>query len=207
MKASKYNFLSKSQIRNCFLQLDNNKNNNLSTKILLLNNIKNFISNFIANHKSDLSSLQIGLYYPIKNEPDILNLILKDVKNYNPNFNKIDFSLPFVLSKNQRTMVFKQIATVEDIDIYSSKIPQPQYNCKDVLPDIVFTPGVCFTTQKHRVGYAMGFYDRFFAQNNKITKIGICFDNFLIDIEQNNNNLFSSFDIKMDFIITQSGIY
>ena len=46
--------------------------------------------------------------------------------------------------------------------------------CTDILtPEIVVTPLVAFDSNKQRLGYGGGFYDRYFQQHPNILKIGI----------------------------------
>ncbi len=48
--------------------------------------------------------------------------------------------------------------------------------------DLVVTPGMAFDRQGKRLGYGMGFYDRFFTSSiEKYTAIGICFSVQLVE--------------------------
>ncbi len=80
-------------------------------------------------------------------------------------------------------------------------IKEPCGDKADITPDVVFVPGVAFDKSGGRIGYGKGYYDRFLSCVNTL-KIGVCFD------EQLSCILFpcDKFDIKMDMIITQSGI-
>jgi 5-formyltetrahydrofolate cyclo-ligase len=49
--------------------------------------------------------------------------------------------------------------------------------------DLVVTPGMAFDRRGNRLGYGMGFYDRFFAaEEGRYTSIGICFSVQLIEL-------------------------
>lgn len=65
--------------------------------------------------------------------------------------------------------------------------------------DISVTPIVAFD-KMYRVGYGKGCYDRFFAKNPSVVKIGLAFDEqeFAFTPESN--------DIPLDIIVTQSRV-
>ena len=58
-----------------------------------------------------------------------------------------------------------------------------------------------YDKKKYRVGYGKGFYDRYFAQNKKVVKIGAAFSWQKIEFIPKNSR-----DIKMDYILTEKGI-
>ena len=161
--------------------------------------------------KNPEEKVKIGLYYPIKNEVDIMQIF--NTLEINDYISKFEFFLPVVCKQ----------------DMYFARFNISQSNLKDSLcnlktgkfgikepcginqvaniPDIIIVPGIIFTKDKNRVGYGKGYYDRFFSKNNNIFKIGICFNNFLIKIDKNENLIFNEYDTKMDLIFTESKIY
>ena len=69
---------------------------------------------------------------------------------------------------------------------------------KDI--NIAISPGSAFDITGQRVGFGKGYYDKFLKDTN-IIKIGFCYDFQIceeIDAEEH--------DVKMDFLITESGI-
>ena len=66
--------------------------------------------------------------------------------------------------------------------------------------DVIIVPGLAFDKEGGRVGYGKGCYDRFLPRTNA-TKIGYCFDRFVCDKIDTD-----SFDIPVDFLLTESGI-
>ncbi|RKP20754.1 5-formyltetrahydrofolate cyclo-ligase [Rozella allomycis CSF55] len=71
--------------------------------------------------------------------------------------------------------------------------------------DLVLVPGLAFDTSKHRLGYGMGYYDRFLGQKKDITTtsqilVALCFDSQIIE-----NVPTESHDVKLDHIITPNG--
>lgn len=82
-------------------------------------------------------------------------------------------------------------------------ILEPEYNplllyedstCASVS-DVIIVPGTCFSPSGARMGYGKGYYDRFLS-NNKLIKIGICFD-----IQLTNDIIQKEHDVKMDIMI------
>ncbi len=67
--------------------------------------------------------------------------------------------------------------------------------------DFVVVPAVAVDRSKNRMGFGKGCYDRFLA-GMKCTKAAVCFDFQVIqNLEQKPH------DIKMDYIITESGYF
>lgn len=68
--------------------------------------------------------------------------------------------------------------------------------------DLVVVPGVVFDTNKNRIGYGAGYYDRFLKLvRPDCRKIGICFDLQLVKKIPS-----EAFDIALDMIISENGI-
>ena len=68
--------------------------------------------------------------------------------------------------------------------------------------DLVILPAVAYDLKKNRLGYGGGYYDRFLVGFEGL-KIGLCFKEIL----QKNKLPTGEFDIKVDIIITDDGIY
>ncbi len=64
---------------------------------------------------------------------------------------------------------------------------------------ISITPGLIFDEQGNRCGYGAGFYDRYFASNPEIIKIGVAFDFQVVKSLETN-----SWDIPLDYIVTNN---
>ena len=76
---------------------------------------------------------------------------------------------------------------------------------KPLIPDIMFIPLLAFDSNKNRLGYGKGFYDKFLnkylKRNKHILTIGIAF------LFQKYNKLpTSKYDVKLDYILTESGL-
>ena len=61
-------------------------------------------------------------------------------------------------------------------------------------------PAICFDEKGFRIGYGKGFYDRFFSENKCFLKVGLCYNEFVIDEIFSDDN-----DIAVDLIITENG--
>ena len=132
----------------------------------------------------------IGLYFPIKNEVNVLHLTKYHFDN---------LCLPFI---NGHDMVFKSWK-VGDIMSISEKfnVPEPFPESHIMEPEVLLVPIVGFDPSCNRIGYGAGFYDRY-LKNFKGLTIGVSFECLKVpQIDVDNN------DIKLDFIVTEDKIY
>ena len=67
--------------------------------------------------------------------------------------------------------------------------------------DLVLTPGVGFTEKGDRLGYGRGYYDRWFANNEVKTKIGLCFEIQIVDELPT-----EATDVPLDMLVTEKRI-
>lgn len=105
-------------------------------------------------------------------------------------------------------MEFYEITSLEDVICGYKNIPEPNTStvfCQENERSnvIMLMPLVGFDTQKNRVGYGGGFYDRYISKIPHLKKIALAFEcqkyeSFLpVEIT----------DRKPDFIITEQGAY
>ncbi len=66
--------------------------------------------------------------------------------------------------------------------------------------DVILLPGIAFDRLGNRVGFGKGCYDKF-LEDTKVIKVGYCYQ-FQVETEIEAE----IYDIKMDFLITESGI-
>ena len=100
-------------------------------------------------------------------------------------------------------MDFFEWSSKQPLSISKIGIPEPFSN-KKVYPDIILVPMLAFDTQKFRLGYGGGFYDRYIQKIKKIKKIftiGIAFS--FQEVKKLPTN---KFDKKLDFILTENYI-
>ncbi|GAB6188739.1 5-formyltetrahydrofolate cyclo-ligase [Marinitoga arctica] len=132
----------------------------------------------------------IAMYYPFRNEVDILNLI--DI------FYEKDILFPKICGKN---MYFVKINSIMDFKKGKFGIMEPIGEEFKSDIDVFLIPGVAFDEKLYRLGYGGGYYDRYFSKHKKSFLIGVGFD-FQILKEL---PIFDH-DIKMDIIITEKRI-
>lgn len=101
-------------------------------------------------------------------------------------------------------MSFYKVTSPADLNTGFKGILEP-YGCggkfKAGHNTIVIVPGVVFGRDGYRVGYGKGYYDKFLGRNSDIYKIGICFEQQLIDRVPRDE-----YDVQMDEIITEKTI-
>ncbi len=74
---------------------------------------------------------------------------------------------------------------------------------QEALPsqiDVVLVPGIAFDRKGNRIGFGKGCYDRFLS-NISALKIGFCYD-----LQICNEFESDAYDIKMDFLVTETEI-
>lgn len=125
-------------------------------------------------------------YYPTTGEVDIKPLLAKlfrsDKKLYAPKLHRLEIGI---------------------ITSFSTLVPQkyryyePLVSTKTFNLDCALIPGILFDRKGVRLGHGTGWYDMFLYNKPEILKIGICFDEQLV-----NSLPSTSRDIPMDIIVT-----
>ncbi len=80
-------------------------------------------------------------------------------------------------------------------------LPDPSREIGPERMDLVIVPGLCFDTERNRLGYGKGYYDRFLSVC-KAFSIGVCYDSRLSDEPLP----CSRHDRKVDAVITPGRI-
>ena len=151
------------------------------------NNITNKIINLNIYQKAKV----IALYKSMNNEVNtsrLINISLESKKVLLPKI--IDNKMVFI-EVNENTKYFKSsFGVMEPIGkIYYGNI------------DLIIVPGVSFDEENNRLGFGMGYYDKYLS-NKDIYKIGICFDKQIVDVLPCELH-----DVKMDLVITENKVY
>lgn len=152
---------------------------------------KNFLETaFYKNAKA------VMLYVPICNETetrDIIESVLNDNKK-----------LVFPVTCENSLEITPYYAD-ENTDFLKGgfSVPEPTGTCRASKSeiDLVLVPGIAFDRSGGRIGFGKGCYDRFLKDFNGIT-VGFSFEIQVCD------NVYSDeHDIKMDYLVTEKGIY
>lgn len=128
----------------------------------------------------------IMIYYPIFEEPNILDLINDNKKYY----------LPYCHNNN---IEIRKIVDINDLEKDDENIWSTKSKTSDQI-EVVIAPAIAADYHFYRLGYGKGYYDRFFKQNN-VLKIVIVYDEFLID-----NIYADEWDVSVDYIVTDKKI-
>ena len=141
--------------------------------------------------------IRIALYYPSNFELNVLKLL---------EFNSIlaqDILLP-VTDKNN-LMDFFSWKKNEILFVNEFGILEPA-KTKAKIPDVMLIPILAFDKNKYRLGYGKGFYDRYLNKYLKkfknILTVGVAFS-----FQRHHKLPINRNDVKLDFIITEKGIY
>lgn len=129
-------------------------------------------------------------YSSHKNEPNLLPLMhaLLDMGK--------DVALPYVADNDNLIAVEYTYDSVMKSNVYGIAEPIIMNESEQVEPDIVLVPGIAFDTALNRIGYGVGYFDRFLKETNAL-KIGICFDMQIVP--QINAE---PYDVAMDMLVT-----
>lgn len=104
-------------------------------------------------------------------------------------------------NRETKTMTFRQIVSFEQLEIVYMNLREPipsiteEVDVKEI--DLLFVPGVAFTSEGDRVGYGGGYYDRYLVQYKGKT-LSLAYDLQMVrDIPT------ERFDQKVQKIITE----
>lgn len=144
----------------------------------------------IINLKEFIDASDILIYYSINDEIDTLKLIKYSLEHKKRVFiPRCDDDMDFYLINNLNSLKkgkFNIMESTSDINNYCNSI--------------CITPGICFDNSFYRIGYGKGYYDNFFKNYDGV-KIGLCYDDCLID-----DCYHDKYDIPVDIIVTDKKI-
>ena len=141
----------------------------------------------------------ISLYYPSNYEVNTMKLfeILKSRKNFVT-------SLPVITPKG--AMKFFKWKLLEPLKVNNYGFLEPTTNTKTVSPNLILVPLVAYDRFRNRLGYGKGYYDRFLGKylkkHKNILTIGIAFS-----FQKYKKIPTSKHDVKLDYILTEKGIF
>jgi len=149
---------------------------------------------FLGNKKPS----RILFYYSQDKEPDISEIVERCPTSqiFAPYFENDKWYIAQITGKEKLHKVFREISQ----PISPVKLLNSLRTAGFDENDIIFVPGIAFSTDGSRIGYGSGTYDKL-LRNIKSIKIGICYEFQLLQ-----NIPSESHDIKMDVIITEDSI-
>ncbi|MGL4767323.1 MAG: 5-formyltetrahydrofolate cyclo-ligase [Formosimonas sp.] len=134
-------------------------------------------------------NLTVGLYQPIRGEPDLSVLYAKLAQS------GIQIALPVVVER-QSPLRFVPYQLGDPMRLGQYGIAEPMDISHNILPDIVVIPCLGFSEQNYRLGYGGGFYDRTLASwQHECTTLGVAYERTKCDFEPN------EFDVALEVIL------
>ena len=148
-----------------------------------------------SNFKKD--DLRLALYYPTSFEINVLSIL------ENKHLINKDILLPAIEEKNR--MSFFPWKKNHVLLVNKFGILEP-IKTKFKIPNLILLPVLAFDGNKYRLGYGKGFYDRYLNKYLKkfsnILTVGVAFS-----FQKHHKLPINKNDVKLDYILTEKGIY
>ena len=136
----------------------------------------------------------IAMYYPSNYEVSTIRLF----KTLN---NRKTFQT-LIPSLSNQSMRFVRWKLFQPLQVNNFGFLDPVFIKKPVRPALIIVPLLAYDKFKNRLGYGKGYYDRFLRKNKNIPAIGLAFS-----FQKFNKITTSKFDVKLDYILTEKGIF
>ena len=136
----------------------------------------------------------IAIYYPSNYELNTLRLFELLSKN-----KKLLTLLPYTSNKSIK---FVRWDLSQPLKVNRFGFLDQILQKKAITPDLMVVPLLAFDKSKNRLGYGKGYYDKFLSKNKDILTIGVAFS-----FQKFKKIKTSNFDIKMNNILTEKGIF
>jgi 5-formyltetrahydrofolate cyclo-ligase len=123
--------------------------------------------------------------------------------------------IQWLINQNKRVIIPKSVKKTRELEhivfhgqdqleVNEWGIPEPaggeRVSVSDL--DLILVPMIAADKNKNRLGYGLGFYDRFLADVRAL-KVGLLFENCL----SNEPLPVDKYDVQLDYLITEKGIY
>ena len=154
--------------------------------------------NYIKKKYKLKKRIFLAIYYPSNYEINLIK-VFDNLKE-----KKIITLLPIITKNGLLNFVEWKPQDIMIVNKYG--IPEPLKTNKKFLPDVVLVPLLSYDKYKNRLGYGKGYYDKFLGKytkkNGNILTIGLAFS-----FQEYKKIPTSNFDIKLDYILTEKGIF
>jgi len=162
---------------------------------------------------SDVSKKSERIIKNLLSNTDILNY--DKICTYVSSFSEPDtlFLIKYLLELGKKVYVpitDKNTVTISICQIYNTDFKKGAYSIFEPkttnfvsfdTPEFIIVPGIAFDKNGNRIGFGMGYYDKFLSASSA-KKVALCYDFQIKDKIPSQNH-----DIKMDLIITDKNIY
>ena len=156
-------------------------------KELNMNELSSVLTEALSKTEEYKSAKNIMLFYPLKDEVNLLSLLNDSSKN---------FYLPRIKGKELECCIFKE---GDELCESCFHILEPTCKACDMsVIDLIIIPALLCDKEKYRLGYGGGYYDRLLEKCEDIKKI-VCIPSALIV----DSICPEKYDIKADCIITE----
>lgn len=175
--------MKKQILRLKFKQIRNNldKESSINASRSICEKLVSLITSF-----KSYKDLIIGIYIPIYNEVDILQIF--ELTNISK------FAIPVIQESLMQFHLFDKDTKL----VKRSFSFEPELLDNFVNPDIFIIPMLSYDRCGNRLGYGKGYYDKILASYSNVYKIGVAYsaqESKLIPAEEH--------DIKLDLIVTE----
>ena len=160
---------------------------------------KDFFIPFVNLIKSKFKKkkIKLALYYPSSFEINVLRLLEFDYI-----FNQ-NILLPIIEENN--LMNFSPWKKNQVLQVNKFGMLEP-IKSKLNVPEVMLIPLLAFDSDKHRLGYGKGFYDRYLnkylKKSKNILTVGVAFS-----FQKHHKLPINNKDVKLNYILTERGIY
>ena len=145
----------------------------------------------------EIGATTVLTFFPVRGEPNILPLAKCLLKK--------GITVAFPIShKEDVRLEFRAISDLNDLKLGTYKICEPtesaQTLCRFKRDAVCLVPALSFDRRGMRLGYGMGYYDRFLQDFGGIS-LGVAFSDLLVDELPSTDT-----DIPVSKIITEGGV-